>query len=424
MKKIILFLCLLISYPICHAYEPTKPRIIVSSDIGGTDPDDNQSMTHLLMYCDLFDIEGLVSSPSFGDGDKEEILRMIDVYEKDFPILSKVNSNLKTPDSLRMLVVQGRKSEAPRCGFGEPTEGSRLIVASAKKEDPRPLNILVWGCLEDVAQALHDAPEIAPKLRVHWIGGPNKKWGVNAYCYIVENFPDLWMIENNTTYRGFIFDSKNPDKWNAGFFNTFIKDAGNLGRDFATYYKGNPKMGDTPSLLYLMKGIPDDPESQSWAGKFKKCNFTPRRVFYAPTTVADTVPVCSILEWRLQGPVKNDIPGDSICVTMELKGQKWPGYYVGNGIYSIKHSTYYLGTLPYTITSTVDGCKPIEAQLTVVNTWNAPQNHEDYPVGSRWWTDSYASEDFWHNCAGATTQLHVRQKVMEDWASRWNSLKQ
>ena len=39
------------------------------------------------------------------------------------------------------------------------------------------------------AQALHDAPDIAPKIRVYWIGGPNKKWGVNGYCYIVENFP-------------------------------------------------------------------------------------------------------------------------------------------------------------------------------------------------------------------------------------------
>lgn len=39
---------------------PVKPRILVSTDIGGTDPDDNQSMIHLLMYNELFEIEGLV----------------------------------------------------------------------------------------------------------------------------------------------------------------------------------------------------------------------------------------------------------------------------------------------------------------------------------------------------------------------------
>jgi hypothetical protein len=44
--------------------KPTeKPRVLISTDIGGTDPDDNQSMVHLIMYSDLFNLEGLVSSP-------------------------------------------------------------------------------------------------------------------------------------------------------------------------------------------------------------------------------------------------------------------------------------------------------------------------------------------------------------------------
>ena len=74
-----------------------KYRILVSTDIGGTDPDDNQSMAHLLMYSDRFDIEGLISSPSFGKGSKEEILRMIDLYEKDFKKLQANNQKLMTP---------------------------------------------------------------------------------------------------------------------------------------------------------------------------------------------------------------------------------------------------------------------------------------------------------------------------------------
>ena len=55
----------------------TKPRVLISTDIGGTDPDDNQSLAHLLMYSEMFDLEGLVSSPSFGDGNEREIFRMI-----------------------------------------------------------------------------------------------------------------------------------------------------------------------------------------------------------------------------------------------------------------------------------------------------------------------------------------------------------
>jgi hypothetical protein len=38
-------------------------RVLVSTDIGGTDPDDFQSMVHFLVYADCFDIEGIVSSP-------------------------------------------------------------------------------------------------------------------------------------------------------------------------------------------------------------------------------------------------------------------------------------------------------------------------------------------------------------------------
>ena len=36
----------------CKSTDPyaSLPRVVVSTDIGGTDPDDNQSMLHLLMY--------------------------------------------------------------------------------------------------------------------------------------------------------------------------------------------------------------------------------------------------------------------------------------------------------------------------------------------------------------------------------------
>ena len=60
------------------AQQNLKLRILISSNIGGTDPDDNQSMIHLLMFTDLFQIEGLVASP-YGNGRKRNILEMIDL---------------------------------------------------------------------------------------------------------------------------------------------------------------------------------------------------------------------------------------------------------------------------------------------------------------------------------------------------------
>ena len=102
---------------------PTKPRILISTDIGGTDPDDNQSLAHLLMYSDRFHIEGLVSSPSYGKGSVHEILRMIDLYEKDLPRLLVHQKGFAKPQYLRSISKQGRSGKAPYVGYSKATEG-------------------------------------------------------------------------------------------------------------------------------------------------------------------------------------------------------------------------------------------------------------------------------------------------------------
>jgi len=191
---VLLFLLAAVSDAAARQKPKERFRILVSTDIGGTDPDDNQSMAHLLMYSDQFELEGLVSSPSYGNGSKAEILRIIGLYEKDLPKLEKHRSGFPSPDYLRSISKQGRRGAAPYYGYTSATEGSDWIIKCAKKESSQPLWVLVWGGLEDVAQALHDALEIQSKIRVYWIGGPNKKWGVNSYAYLVEHFPKLWFI--------------------------------------------------------------------------------------------------------------------------------------------------------------------------------------------------------------------------------------
>ena len=104
-----------------------------------------------------------------------------------------------SPAELRAITKQGRKGAAPYRGFLTPTEGSRWIVECARRQDERPLWISVWGGLEDVAQALHDAPDIADKIRVHWIGGPNKKWSTNSYAYIAVSYTHLDVYKRQVT---------------------------------------------------------------------------------------------------------------------------------------------------------------------------------------------------------------------------------
>ena len=59
MNKLLSTLLLLLLTMTVGAQQTSKPRVLVSTDIGGTDPDDNQSLTHLLMYSERFDLEGV-----------------------------------------------------------------------------------------------------------------------------------------------------------------------------------------------------------------------------------------------------------------------------------------------------------------------------------------------------------------------------
>lgn len=402
--------------------ETLKPRILISTDIGGTDPDDNQSMAHLLMYSDKFEIEGLVSSPSFGNGSKEEILRMIDLYEKDFPKISAKIPGLMTPEELRPLCKQGRRGNFPFMGLDEPTEGSDWIIQCARKESDRPLWVLVWGGLEDLAQALRSAPDIADKIRVYWIGGPNKKWCVNSYAYIVENFPDLWMIENNASYRGFICDNKNSDEFNTGYYDATIRGAGHLGEDFINYYKGHAKMGDTPSLLYLMKGNPNTPEGESWGGSFEKMIKSPRTIFERNTTLQDTVPVYSVIEYRLQGPV-TEMEIGTPCFTYRIDKQDWSGYYLGEGVYGIRYAAKAPATLDYTITSDITELNGMKGSIVISELWPGKCTEDAYPVGNNWYTDKDDLALFNGIWQGYETVAKWRNEVLADWALRWSYLK-
>ena len=64
--------CLLLCACCGNSSQP-KPRILVSTDLGGPDEDDYQSMIHLLMFSDIFDIEGIVSTPTGGGGNVDDI---------------------------------------------------------------------------------------------------------------------------------------------------------------------------------------------------------------------------------------------------------------------------------------------------------------------------------------------------------------
>lgn len=249
------------------ALDGERLRVIVSSDVGGSDPDDFQSMVHYLVYADVFDTEGLISSPP-KQGRKKHLLECIDAYEKDYPNLKEHSKHYPAPDDMRALAKQGATDPAPEKGWSDPTEGSRWIIERARANDPRPLYILVWGSITDVAQAVHDTPSIKEKIRVYFISSWNRRNDPYARDYLYGQHPDLWWIECDTTFRGmYMGGNQTGDLGNAAFVEQHVKGHGALG-EFYWSKKKDIKMGDTPSVLYLMRGDPADPTGEHWGGRF------------------------------------------------------------------------------------------------------------------------------------------------------------
>jgi hypothetical protein len=281
---------------------PGRPRVLVSTDIGGTDPDDLQSMVHFLLYADVFDVEGIVSSP-YGPGRREHILQVIDRYATDYRNLKRHSDRYLEPDALRRLAKQGAIDGSTGSGVGRRTEGSDWIVQCARRNDPRPLWVLVWGGIDDLAQALHDAPDILPKLRVYFIGGPNKMWSVDAYNYIEENHPNLWMVEANSTYRGWFVGGNQSGTWgNRAFVAAHVAGRGALGDFFATLLNGTIKMGDSPSVGYLLRNPLEDPSRPGWGGQFVRLWEGRKTVFTRLTSERDYAEAFGVVEFVLPVP--------------------------------------------------------------------------------------------------------------------------
>jgi hypothetical protein len=397
------------------ALSGNRLRVVVSTDIGGTDPDDFQSMVHLLVYADVFDLEGLVSSP-FGPGRKTEILAVIDRYEQDFTNLKSHSDRYPSPDALRAITKQGAFDTPGQSGVGEPTEGSRWIVECARRDDPRPLHVLVWGGIEDLAQALHDAPDILPKLRIYFIGGPNKKWSVDAYNYVEQNHPTLWMIEANATYRGWFVGGNQKGEWgNKEFVARHVTGHGALGDYFNTQLKGTIKMGDTPSVARLLHGFPEDPAQPSWGGRFVRIWDGRKTVFDRMTTKADQAEVFGVVEWVLTVP--DGFTGKNTA-TMIFDGGKPPSEGVNEGnVLRFRFSPRDAKVWSYAIKSDFAGLDGKSGQFAAVP---PPSERTGKPsrVHPNWWIDDPdpAAAEGVH--PGAKSVNQWREDFLRDFAKR------
>lgn len=409
----------LATYLLCafavFAAEPTRPRVIVSTDIGGTDFDDFQSLVHLLVYADQVDLEGLIASPWGAARDrKENLIKVIERYAVDYPNLKTYSSRYPTPDALRAISKQGGTDSADLRGWGQPNAGSDWIVRCARRPDPRPLWVLIWGGIDDLAQALHDDPAIKTKLRVYFIGGPNKKWSTTAYDYLARDHRDLWIIENNSTYRGwFTGGNQTGDLENAAFVATHVRGHGALGDYFASI-ADKVKMGDTPSLAYLFGATPENPASDSWGGHFVRAWERPRHVFDHAPTAADVVETFSIVElnYRPPGPI---ISGATASLVIDK--QEFPGFATPGGTWRFLFSPKEAKTWSYTLKSNEPALDRKTGSFTSILPASdlATRPSARYP---HWWTDDPDPlfSDGPHQ--GARTVSRWREDFLRDFAAR------
>ena len=285
-----------------------KPRVIVLSDFppldvipGGaghgpaekrSDPDDIQSMVRFLVYANEFDVEGLVASAgTFANiARKQNILDVLNLYDQVDENLRKHDARFPTADQLRAVTWQGRENTWGKptdeiIGEGRDSEASEALIKVVDTPDPRPVWVCVWGGPADLAQAIWkvqktrtpaELEHFLGKLRVFLIGLGSKPAQDGAGDWLLDNFPNLFVIVSQKTYGG-MFAQQSP-LGNLEWLNTNVREGhGPLGAVYprSGINPNSPGMqeGDTPSFLYLysaVRGMNDaeKPEQESWGGQY------------------------------------------------------------------------------------------------------------------------------------------------------------
>ncbi len=146
---------------------PPRLRVIVDNDFAG-DPDDLYQLVHHLLSPSV-DIRGIVCShlreadPFYCGDDSADAARRVVERLADA-------MQLDLADRLRTGANRGLRNRA------EPVDSAaaRFIISEAMREDPglAPLVVVCGGGLTDLASAYLLQPEIAHRLSVIWIGGP------------------------------------------------------------------------------------------------------------------------------------------------------------------------------------------------------------------------------------------------------------
>jgi len=257
-----------------------------------SDPDDIQSMVRFLLYTNDLDVEALVASAgTFANiANKQNILDILDLYDKVDENLRQRDVRYPTPEQLKAVTWDGLsgtwgKPVEEVIGEGKDTEASEEIIRLVDLDDPRPVWVGVWGGPADLSQAIwkvqqsrsqEELDRFLSKLRVFMIGLGEKTGQDGSGQWLLDTFPDLFVIISQKTYGG-MFAQKS--EWgNPEWLSTNIREGhGPLGAVYppSGFYPDSPGMqeGDTPTFMHLISGLrglndPEQPDQESWGGQY------------------------------------------------------------------------------------------------------------------------------------------------------------
>ncbi len=281
-----------------------KPRLVVCTDIAPADvePDDMESMVHLMVYADMFEIEALITSVGWNCDPypvewAQYLQRVINAYEKDVTNLMKRSAQTSflsvseengqqhigywpSADYIRSRAVMGSVQGGIKAiGESNDSPGNELLIRLADENDPRPIYVAAWGGANTLAQAIwkvqqtrsaEELKRFVRKFRIYTITDQDMAYNnrmnraYSSHMWLRREFKDdLQFIWDEGTWQ----EQCELGKQHWTMHQNHIQTKGALGKEYPNYKWGVE--GDTPSFLYVLpNGLndPEDPSQAGWAG--------------------------------------------------------------------------------------------------------------------------------------------------------------
>lgn len=140
-----------------------KIRVILDTD-ANNELDDQHAIAYLLLNPDVFDVEGITVNRTRSGGDitqhHAEAVRMVRLCAREPEVKVYRGAENAFDD------ITGRVGRSDFDG----ADAVRFIIERARARDDRRLVLLAVGKLTNVALALAKAPDIAPRVRIVWLG--------------------------------------------------------------------------------------------------------------------------------------------------------------------------------------------------------------------------------------------------------------